>query len=167
MNRFCYMSCLLFISMSVIADNGLSLPTATSCSLDAPVDQQAVLLNRCMISAEAGDAEAQYQLGLYYSEGKYIEPNYQRAIHWFKQASMLAHVEAQVRLGYIYFEGLGVPVNFLQSYIIFKIAGINGSDEAMDQADIVAEKMTIQELQQANFILGKTFRFYLKALQKH
>ena len=62
----------------------------------------------------------------------------------------------------MYFKGQGTPINNLQAYIIFKIAGINGSDEAMDVADQVASHMTQQELQKANIILGKTFRTYLQ-----
>ncbi len=157
-----YISCLLlFISQNLLADNFV-LPEATTCALNVPPQQRAPLLDQCLTAANAGDKEAQYQLGLYYYEGQLTPPNYPLAINWFKKASLQAHLDAQVKLGYMYFKGQGTPINNLQAYIIFKIAGINGSDEAMDVADQVASHMTQQELQKANIILGKTFRTYLQ-----
>lgn len=155
------LSLLLLIANYLLADD-LQLPPATSCALNVPQQQRDQLLTRCLSAANAGDKEAQYQLGLYYSEGKLTPVDYPKAISWFKKASMQADLEAQVKLGYLYFKGQGTPVNNLQAYIIFKIAGINGSDEAMDVADEVANQLTPQELQQANIILGKTFRAYLQ-----
>lgn len=159
------LSLLLLISNYLLADN-LQLPPSTSCALNVPQQQIDQLLARCLNAANAGDKAAQYQLGLYYSEGKYAPVDYPRAIKWFKKASMQAYLDAQVKLGYLYFKGQGTPVNNLQAYIIFKIAGINGSDEAMDVADEVASRLTPQELQQANIILGKTFRAFLQKTSK-
>lgn len=162
----CISCLLLFISQSLFADN-FKLPQATTCALDVPQQQRAPLLNQCLTAANSGDKEAQYQLGLYYSDGLLTPPNYPLAISWFKKASLQAHLGAQVKLGYMYFKGQGTPINNLQAYIIFKIAGINGSDEAMDVADQVASHMTAQELQKANIILGKTFKAYLQQEQNN
>lgn len=164
--KFYSISCLLLLFVNQLLAEGLNLPTITSCTFNVPKEQQAFMLDRCLMAAKAGDEDAQYQLGLYYGEGKLVTANYPEALYWFKQASAHAHVDAQVRLGYMYLQGQGVPVNNLQAYIIFKIAGINGSDEAMDEADVAADLMSPQELQQANYILGKTFRLYLKNINE-
>jgi len=166
-SSFCkvYIGLLLLLSNYLLADS-LKLPPATSCALNVAQQQREQLLQQCLNAANAGDKEAQYQLGLYYSEGKLTAANYPLAISWLKKASSQAHLNAQVKLGYLYFKGQGTPVDNLQAYIIFKIAAINGSDEAMDVADEVATQMTPQELQQANTILGKTFRNYLQTIRK-
>lgn len=161
-----YLCCLLvLLTNGLFADENRLNLTTTTCVLDVSQQQHAALLDLCIESAETGDANAQYQLGLYYSEGKLTSPDFPKAINYFKEASLQAHVDAQLHLGYMYFKGQGTPTNNLQAYIIFKIAGINGSDEAMDEADIVATYMTPTELQQASIILGKTFRNYMMDLK--
>lgn len=163
--KFYSLSCLLLLFSNQLLAEALNLPPITSCTFNVPEEQQAFMLERCLMAAKAGDKDAQYKLGLYYAEGKLAPVNYSQALYWLQQASAQAHIPAQVKLGYMYFNGQGTPVNNLQAYVIFKIAGINGSDQAMDEADVVSEKMTPQELQQANFILGKTFRHYLKSIR--
>lgn len=165
-NKFYFINVLFFfISGHVLAD-GLSLPKETSCSLNVSPDQQELMLKQCKIAANSGDSDAQYLLGVYYSDGKLRQPDFPKAIYWFKEASSRASVDAQVRLADMYKLGLGVPADRLQAYVIYKIASINGSDYAMDQADLVAESLTPQELQQANYILGKAFKGYLKEVNQ-
>lgn len=158
-----YLSCFFFILCHGVSAQAplLQLPSAVSCNLNVPLSQRDVFLKRCIELAQANNQEAQYQLGLYFSQGILTPPNYAEAIYWFKQASLQAHVHAQLQLGYMYFKGEGVSVDNLQAYIIFKIASINGSDEAMDAADLAANHMTPKELQQATAILGKAFRQYM------
>ena len=72
---------------------------------------------------------------------------------------------AQLRLGNMFFHGEGVPANNVQAYIVLKMAAVNGSDEAMDSADQVAERMQREELQAASQVLGQIFRSYLLELQ--
>lgn len=164
--KFYFISCLLFLFSGHSFAEGIRQPSIATCTFNIPQDQQAFMVERCLAAANEGDKEAQYQLGLYYSNSQFVVPNYLEAMEWFKKASAQAHVDAQVQLGYLYLKGQGTPVNYLQAYIIFKIAGINGSDLAMDEADIVAENMSQQELQQANYILGKTFRLYLNSIRE-
>lgn len=165
--------CVLVSCFFVIFSGGLfaqslpiHLPTATSCTLNVPVGQRNVFLRQCMELAQANHKEAQYQLGLYFSQNQLTPPNYTQAIYWFKSASSQAHADAQLQLGYMYLTGKGVSASNLQAYIIFKIASVNGSDEAMDAADLVANRMTPDELQQATVILGKAFRNYIVELSK-
>lgn len=155
----------LFLSSHVLAEV-ISLPKATSCSLKVSPDQQAFMISQCKLAAQSGDKDAQYLLGIYYSDGKLIPPDFSEAIYWLKAASSQASVDAQVRLADMYSMGTGVAVDNLQAYVIYKIASINGSDFAMDQADVVSERLTPQELQQANYILGKAFKGYLKEINQ-
>jgi TPR repeat protein len=48
--------------------------------------------------AERGNTAAQYALGLIFANGEGIEPDYQKAAHWFEQASRRGHVDARRHL---------------------------------------------------------------------
>jgi TPR repeat protein len=65
----------------------------------------------------------------------------------------------------MFFRGEGVPANNVQAYIVLKMAAVNGSDEAMDSADLIAAQMPREELEIASQILGQIFRSYLLELQ--
>lgn len=57
--------------------------------------------------AEAGDADAQYELGVRHRDGIGVEPNYSTAAEWFDRAAQQGHVPAQLGLGIMYRQGLG------------------------------------------------------------
>jgi localization factor PodJL len=59
--------------------------------------------------AEAGDANAQYTLGVRHRDGIGLEPNYSSAAEWFDRAAQQGHVAAQLGLGIMYRQGLGRP----------------------------------------------------------
>jgi caspase domain-containing protein/Sel1 repeat-containing protein len=59
--------------------------------------------------AEAGDAEAQQNVGQIYEKGLGTEPNYAQAAEWYVRAAQQGLKSAQVSLGYLYERGLGVP----------------------------------------------------------
>ena len=59
--------------------------------------------------AEAGDTEAQYNLGLRYATGKGVQQDDAEAVAWYHQAAEQGHAKAQTRLGVMYDTGKGVP----------------------------------------------------------
>jgi len=59
-------------------------------------------------AAQAGDAEAQYRLGVLYAEGKGVAPNDAEAALWFERAAEQGVAMAQYNMGASYFEGTGV-----------------------------------------------------------
>ena len=59
--------------------------------------------------AEAGDAEAQVQLGVMYALGSDVSQDDAEAIAWFRQAAEHMHFGAQYILGIMYNEGRGLP----------------------------------------------------------
>ena len=65
----------------------------------------------------------------------------------------------------MFFRGEGVPASNVQAYIVLKMAAVNGSDEAMDTADMVSGQMRADELEIATQVLGQIFRNYLIELQ--
>ncbi|EIJ44324.1 Sel1 repeat protein [Beggiatoa alba B18LD] len=48
--------------------------------------------------AEQGNAEAQYQLGLMYSEGETTPQNFDRALFWLSKAARQGHPKAHYSL---------------------------------------------------------------------
>ena len=65
----------------------------------------------------------------------------------------------------MFFRGEGVKANNVQAYIVLKMAAVNGAEDAMDSADLVAEQMNKDELDIATKVLGQIFRNYLIELQ--
>ncbi len=59
--------------------------------------------------ANAGQADAQNELGLRYNEGRGLPQNFALAKDWFQKAADQGHAGAQVNLGTLYFLGQGAP----------------------------------------------------------
>ena len=58
-------------------------------------------------AAEAGDATAQYYLGVLYDHGEGVIRNYLTATAWYEKAAAQGHRDAQFNLGMIYYNGAG------------------------------------------------------------
>ncbi len=54
------------------------------------------------ISAEQGDARAQYNLGLMYVNGRGVPQDYEKAIDWFTKSAEQGFAGAQNNLGVMY-----------------------------------------------------------------
>jgi len=65
-------------------------------------------LNVWMPSAEAGDAEAQVNVGEIFERGLGSEPNYEAALIWYRKAAAQGNTRAQFNLGTLYEQGLGI-----------------------------------------------------------
>ena len=59
-------------------------------------------------SAEQGNADAQYHLGLLYYDGRGVEQNYEEAVKWFTEAAKQNHAEALDCLGMFAENGYGM-----------------------------------------------------------
>lgn len=71
-------------------------------------DSNLALLQR---EANAGNAEAQYQLGRMYDTGDKLERDRQKAVAWFTAAANQGHAESQYRLAISYLYGIAVTKN--------------------------------------------------------
>lgn len=59
-------------------------------------------------AANAGDAQAQYYLGVLYDHGEGVVRNYKTATGWYEKAALQGNRDAQFNLGMIYHDGAGV-----------------------------------------------------------
>ena len=59
--------------------------------------------------AEAGDADAQFNLGILYANGYGVLKNYIKAFVWYEKAALQGYDEAYFNLGLFYYNALGIP----------------------------------------------------------
>ncbi|MBH3364130.1 tetratricopeptide repeat protein [Pseudomonas sp. URMO17WK12:I11] len=160
------LGCLLLLQpLLALAEGGNSLliPTAGRCTLNVQPQDLASALKSCEQVADAGDAQAQFELGEYFYAQ--APKNLNKALDWYQKASLQGHAEAQYRLGSMFFRGEGVKANNVQAYILLKMAAVNGAEDALDMADEVTEQMPRDDLEHATQVLGQIFRKYLLELQ--
>lgn len=76
--------------------------------------------------AQAGDAAAQYRLGVMYAEGRGVAPNDAEAALWFERAAEQGEPMAQYNLGASYAEGTGVRKDLATAAKWFRRAADQG-----------------------------------------
>ncbi len=72
-------------------------------------------LNVWMTAAEAGDAEAQTNVGEIFERGLGGEPNYDAALIWYRKAAAQGNTRAQFAIGTFYEQGLAVAKDPLEA----------------------------------------------------
>lgn len=161
------LGCLLLLQplLATAGGNSLLIPATGRCTLNTPADEQQQALASCQQAAQSGDAQAQFELGEFYYDGKNTPQDLNKALSYFEQASLQGHAQAQYLLGTMFFRGEGVAANNVQAYIVLKMAAVNGAEDALDLADEVSAKMQRDELEVATQVLGQIFRKYLLELQ--
>jgi len=87
-------------------------------------------LQELIKSAETGDVEAQYNLGVRYFKGRGVVKDSNQAVMWFARAAEQGHVHAQYSLGGCYFYGNGVEQNLNQAVMWFAMAAEQGHAHA-------------------------------------
>ncbi|MBO3275217.1 tetratricopeptide repeat protein [Pseudomonas schmalbachii] len=164
--RTLILGCLMLVPLLAQAGgNTLLIPATGRCTLNTVPEQLQQALATCQQIANGGDAQAQYELGEFFYSGERAPRDFKAAVHWFEKASLQGHANAQLRLGTMFFRGEGVKASNVQAYIVLKMAAVNGAEDAMDSADLVAEQMNKDELDIATRVLGQIFRNYLIELQ--
>ena len=84
----------------------------------------------CKKQAEKGDAAAQYNLALMYSEGEGVTQNYKEAVKWFRKAAELGDAAAQYDLAFMYISGTGVTQNNREAVKWYRKAAEQGDAKA-------------------------------------
>ena len=76
--------------------------------------------------AEAGDAEAQYLLGLKYDAGNSFENTWSKAAPWFRRAAQQKHLPATRKLGIMTMQGRGVSKDAAEALRLLRLAASGG-----------------------------------------
>jgi len=79
-------------------------------------------------SAEAGQAEAQFDLGVLYAQGRGVQRDLTEAAGWYRKAAEQGNAEAEFALGQMYSRGWGVPRDEVDAMRWFQMANDPDSD---------------------------------------
>jgi hypothetical protein len=88
--------------------------------------------DRLTASAQNGDADAQFELGMrfYQQAGPRHPENYAQAMTWFQRSADQDNAQAQDRIGVMYYFGQGVPRDYEQAAHWYLLAAQNGNQHA-------------------------------------
>lgn len=78
-------------------------------------------------SADAGDAEAQFQVGRVYLRGDGVPKDEGKAAEWFRRAAEQGNFKAQHNLGAMAFEGRGIPQDDREAARWLRLAAEQGT----------------------------------------
>ena len=87
-------------------------------------------MNMFLKSAEEGNAQAQYRLGLAYALGHGVKKDYEESVKWLVKSSAQGNIKAQYHLGYCYSTGKGVCKNSQAAYGWLFLAKAGGDEAA-------------------------------------
>ncbi|NLW04840.1 MAG: hypothetical protein GX029_06395, partial [Pseudomonadaceae bacterium] len=84
------------------------------------------------LSADQGNASAQFNLGDMYKSGEGVQQDYQEAARLYKLSADQGNARAQVNLGQMYQNGLGVKQNDQEAARLFKLSADQGNTSAQN-----------------------------------
>src|SRR5271157_6236517 len=79
-------------------------------------------------AADAGQAEAQFDLGVLYAQGRGVRRDLTEAAKWYRKSAEQGNAEAQFALGQLYSRGWGVPRDEADALRWFQMANSVESD---------------------------------------
>ena len=100
-------------------------------------------------AAEQGNVGGQLGLGTAYWEGVGVPQDHAEAARWLRLAAEQGDPGGQFGLGSAYWNGLGVPQDHIEAHMWFNLAGAQGNEGAVRARDKVAERMTREQLAEA------------------
>jgi TPR repeat protein len=107
----------------------------------------------CLKQAQEGVAEAQYLVGILYTQGgpgrNSLPQDFPKAVRWFRRAATQGHALAMLDLGRAYVSGEGVRRNDARAYLWLSLAAdalvtgvTTAKDLAAEERDEVAARLT-------------------------
>lgn len=90
----------------------------------------ATVLRELMALAEQGDAAAQSNLGIAYSNGRSVPRDYAEAFKWYRLAAEQGLAAAQFNLGLMYANSRGVPQDHAEAAKWYRLAAAQGDAAA-------------------------------------
>ena len=100
-------------------------------------------------AAEQDDALGQMLLGNMYYNGNGVSRDYLESTEWFRRAAEQNLAIAQYSLGVMYLKGNGVHQNYIIAHFFFNLAGAKGLEMARKARDLLAEEMTVKQINEA------------------
>jgi len=79
-------------------------PVETPKSLESEYQKE---LDRWMLQAYEGDRDAQFKVGVLFTNDQFESADFEQSAYWYKQAARQGHALAQYNLGHLYLTGNG------------------------------------------------------------
>ena len=111
----------------------LALPTVPSTSSAPTAEKLPVQIGGAGLrtAAAAGDAAAEYEIGLRYAEGRGVAVNAPEAARWLERSAKQGLTMAQFRLAGFYEKGFGVKKDLETARRLYRTAADQGNAKAM------------------------------------
>jgi TPR repeat protein len=99
--------------------------------------------------AKQGNPLAQNFLGFLYDNGQGVLEDDTEAVKWYRFAAEQNHARAQYGLGVMFANGEGVPQSNIYAHMWWNLAAAKGDQQSSKNKDIIAKKMSLQAIAQA------------------
>lgn len=116
--------------LGVVRDNG---------DVVAPPDYEG-RMKRFRLSAEQGDATAQFNLGSMYEKGEGVPQDYEEAERWLLRSAEQGNSKAKFMLGKMHYYGQGVQKNGKEAVKWFRLAADQGNHHAQNILGLMYKK---------------------------
>ena len=92
-------------------------------------------------TAKEGDAMSQYNLGVMFAQGKFMEQNDNKAVYWWRKAAAQGHSMAQNNLAIMYMQGKGgLERSDEEAAKLFRQSAEQGNKEAQHNLAVMLTK---------------------------
>lgn len=106
-------------------------------------------IGRWRQSAERGDANAQFKLGLAYIKCSRSHQDKSEGARWLQRAADQGHVGGQVNLGVAYALGTGVLQDPVMAHMWFNLAAAKGNEQARENRIKILRRMNREQVAEA------------------
>ena len=114
----------------------LFLVLPAKASVLTPLKGEDVKQTEVYRKAEAGDANAQFEVASLYNKMEKVD--YPTVVLWLRRSARQGNLEAEYALGQIYHRGKpGIPVDLKEAEFWYKKAAVQGDKQAIKQLDVL------------------------------
>jgi TPR repeat protein len=125
-----------------------SLPTESNSR-----DLHRVAPSELLSLAKTGDSGAQYELGRRFANGIGTRRDNKQALKWLRKSAEWGHPEAQFQLARM----LADSGEISEAYTWLALSATNGEPRAKDESNVLAAKLSGEQLADARFRTGQRF----------
>ena len=115
----------------------ITKPSNLPAKTEAQIEAEAKTFAGTKVKAEAGDAEAQTNLGVMYDEGQGVEQSFKDAVKWYRKAADQGDADAQSNLGLMYYKGQGVEQDFKEAFKWYQKTADQGEAKAQSNLGVM------------------------------
>ncbi len=116
-------------------------------------------------AAKSGHLPAQAELARMYRDGDGVEQDFTQMLHWYRRAAEQGDVGAQLFVADGYAYGYGVEADPVEAYMWYEIALRYWGPLAVRARDVLAEKMTGEQVAEAERRAGEWLAAHPQAPQ--